>query len=113
VKVTSAAALEKEILALRAQQVAKFHELMASVGVTLEDLQAHAPKHARKAASTAAPTKAAKAAHTPVTDAPAKARKKIEPKYQNPKTGETWTGMGRSPLWIRDAKNRDRFLIAK
>ncbi|WP_322073822.1 H-NS histone family protein [Burkholderia cepacia] len=36
-----------------------------------------------------------------------------EPKYQNPKTGETWSGRGRAPLWIRDAKNRDRFLIAK
>ena len=35
-----------------------------------------------------------------------------EPKYQNPKTGETWSGRGRAPLWIRDAKNRDRFLIA-
>ncbi|WP_414442379.1 H-NS family nucleoid-associated regulatory protein [Burkholderia sp. 22PA0106] len=35
----------------------------------------------------------------------------IEAKYQNPKTGETWSGRGRAPLWIRDAKNRDRFLI--
>ncbi|RBB35975.1 hypothetical protein DPV79_26880 [Burkholderia reimsis] len=30
-----------------------------------------------------------------------------------PKTGETWSGRGRAPLWIHDAKNRDRFLIAK
>ncbi|WP_407853458.1 H-NS family nucleoid-associated regulatory protein [Burkholderia gladioli] len=37
----------------------------------------------------------------------------IEAKYQNPKTGETWSGRGRAPGWIRDAKNRDRFLIAK
>lgn len=37
----------------------------------------------------------------------------VEAKYQNPKTGETWSGRGRAPLWIRDAKNRDRFLIAK
>ncbi|WP_330769395.1 H-NS family nucleoid-associated regulatory protein [Burkholderia pseudomultivorans] len=36
-----------------------------------------------------------------------------ESKYQNPKTGETWPGRGRAPLWIRDAKNRDRFPIAK
>lgn len=33
-------------------------------------------------------------------------------KYQNPKTGETWSGRGRAPAWIKDAKNRDRFLIA-
>ncbi|RRA24062.1 hypothetical protein DF038_07040 [Burkholderia cepacia] len=24
-----------------------------------------------------------------------------------------WSGRGRAPLWIRDAKSRDRFLIAK
>ncbi|MGF6996931.1 H-NS family nucleoid-associated regulatory protein [Paraburkholderia sp. GAS32] len=113
VKVSSATAIEKEIQALRALQVGKFYELMAAVGLTLEDLQAHAPKHTRKAPSTAATKKSAKATHTTPADAPAKPRKKIEPKYQNPKTGETWTGMGRSPLWIRDAKNRDRFLIAK
>ncbi|MBU9192987.1 H-NS histone family protein [Burkholderia gladioli] len=37
----------------------------------------------------------------------------VEAKYQNPKTGETWSGRGRAPSWIRDAKNRDRFLIAQ
>lgn len=37
----------------------------------------------------------------------------VEAKYQHPKTGETWSGRGRVPLWIRDAKNRDRYLIAK
>ncbi|WGS45179.1 H-NS histone family protein [Burkholderia sp. JSH-S8] len=35
----------------------------------------------------------------------------IEPKYRNPKTGETWSGRGRAPEWIRNVKNRDRFLI--
>lgn len=35
----------------------------------------------------------------------------VAAKYQNPKTGETWSGRGRAPGWIRDAKNRDRFLI--
>ncbi|WP_321943812.1 H-NS histone family protein [Paraburkholderia tropica] len=32
------------------------------------------------------------------------------PKYQNPKTGQTCSGRGREPLWIK-GKNRDRFLI--
>jgi DNA-binding protein H-NS len=31
-------------------------------------------------------------------------------KYRNPKTGETWTGRGRSPAWLA-GKNRERFLI--
>ncbi|WP_321889634.1 H-NS histone family protein [Paraburkholderia bannensis] len=37
----------------------------------------------------------------------------VTPKYQDPKTGATWTGRGRAPRWIADAKNRDRFLIRK
>lgn len=39
------------------------------------------------------------------TNAPVKA------KYLDPKTGATWSGRGRAPAWIKDAKNRDRFLI--
>ena len=37
----------------------------------------------------------------------------VAPKYQDPKTGATWTGRGRAPRWIADVKNRDRFLIKK
>ncbi|MBR8249768.1 H-NS family nucleoid-associated regulatory protein [Burkholderia cenocepacia] len=33
------------------------------------------------------------------------------PKYQDPKTGATWSGRGKPPQWIAKAKNRDRFLI--
>ncbi len=40
-----------------------------------------------------------------------KATVAADPKYRNAKTGETWSGRGRAPAWIRDAKNRDRFLI--
>lgn len=36
-------------------------------------------------------------------------------RFQNPETGDTWTGRGRPPRWIVDAeaqgKNRDDFLI--
>ncbi|WP_432263364.1 H-NS family nucleoid-associated regulatory protein [Cupriavidus sp. TMH.W2] len=35
----------------------------------------------------------------------------VAPKYRDPKTGATWSGRGRAPLWI--GKNRDRFLIAE
>ncbi|EKS9796310.1 MULTISPECIES: H-NS histone family protein [Burkholderia] len=70
--------------------VAQVRELVAEYGIT-ED-QIFGRKRAKKAESPAAAA---------------------EPKYQNPKTGETWSGRGRAPLWIRDVKNRDRFLIAK
>ena len=35
---------------------------------------------------------------------------KVEPKYRNPETGETWTGRGKPPVWIRNA-DRDSFRI--
>ncbi|MBN3790051.1 H-NS histone family protein [Burkholderia sp. Ac-20353] len=35
----------------------------------------------------------------------------VAAKYQNPKTGETWSGRGRAPAWIKDVKDRSRFLI--
>lgn len=40
------------------------------------------------------------------------ARAPIAPKYLDPKTGATWSGRGKAPHWIADAKNRNRFLIS-
>jgi DNA-binding protein H-NS len=34
------------------------------------------------------------------------------PQYRDPKTGAEWTGHGRAPAWIKDAKDRIKFLIA-
>lgn len=33
------------------------------------------------------------------------------PKYRDPKTGKTWTGMGKPPNWISGVRNREKFLI--
>lgn len=33
------------------------------------------------------------------------------PKYRDAKTGKTWTGRGKPPLWIVGAANRDDYLI--
>ncbi|WP_408122435.1 H-NS family nucleoid-associated regulatory protein [Caballeronia grimmiae] len=33
-------------------------------------------------------------------------------KYRDPKTGATWSGRGRAPGWIANAKNRARFLVS-
>lgn len=35
------------------------------------------------------------------------------PKYRDPKSGKTWTGKGKPPLWIAKARDRSRFLIDK
>jgi DNA-binding protein H-NS len=34
----------------------------------------------------------------------------LPPRYQDPKTGVTWSGRGKPPKWIA-GKNRERFLI--
>ncbi|MEX3934221.1 H-NS family nucleoid-associated regulatory protein [Paraburkholderia phymatum] len=41
----------------------------------------------------------------------AAAKGKLPPKYRNPKTGETWSGHARPPAWIKDVKDRGKFLI--
>lgn len=35
---------------------------------------------------------------------------KVAPKYRDPSTGNTWTGRGKPPAWIRD-KDRSAFQI--
>jgi DNA-binding protein H-NS len=44
-----------------------------------------------------------------------RARKPVNAKYQDPDTGKTWSGRGRTPLWLssaeRSGKSRDAFLI--
>src|SRR3546814_15072988 len=46
-----------------------------------------------------------------------KPRKTVPPRYANPATGETWTGRGRTPLWVLEAQSKgipkERFMIDK
>ena len=59
------------------------------------------------AAATVAPAKARRG-----RAAPAKAGLQTGvAKYRDPKTGRTWTGRGKPPLWIVGAKDRTPFLI--
>lgn len=46
-----------------------------------------------------------------VSKGKSKVKRAVAPKYQDPKTGATWTGRGRAPAWIA-GKNYERFLIA-
>jgi DNA-binding protein H-NS len=64
-------------------------------------------------ASATVPAEAAnksKVTAKPATKAASKS--KLLPKYLNPKTGATWSGHARPPAWIKDVKDRTRFLIA-
>ncbi|WP_375508490.1 H-NS family nucleoid-associated regulatory protein, partial [uncultured Caballeronia sp.] len=36
---------------------------------------------------------------------------KLPAKYRDPKTGATWSGWARPPAWIKDVKDRTKYLI--
>lgn len=84
------AELEKKIEAERAIERAKalttVRELCAEHGTTADDLAPSASKGKPR-----------------VTGA-------VPPKYRDPATGQTWTGRGKEPVWIR-GKDRAAFLI--
>ncbi len=102
-------ALKKQIAALEAQAeriakeemasaIAKVKNIMAEFNLTIEHLT-HTVASKRAATKTKAKAKAKKNASAA--------------KYADPKTGKTWTGVGRAPAWIAGAKNRDAFLVVK
>jgi DNA-binding protein H-NS len=93
-------ALEQQLAELQAKVTAKRTEvrnaalegikaMLASGTLTAEDLRAILPKG-------------------PL--APRARDRKKPPKYRDPSTGETWTGQGATPNWLKD-KNREDFLI--
>lgn len=94
------AKLQAQAEALVAKQssgvVEKIRDIMEKHGLTTADIEAYVggakkrgPKPGAKAAANAASSVA---------------------KYQDPKTGATWTGHGRAPSWIASAKDRTKFL---
>ena len=76
--------------------IAKISDLMQKHGLTFDDLESKLGGRVRGRRSVGA-----KATGNPVGRA----------KYADPKTGATWTGHGRAPARIANAKDRSRFLI--
>ncbi|WP_321938081.1 H-NS family nucleoid-associated regulatory protein [Burkholderia cepacia] len=74
----------------------KIHGLMQKYGITTTDIESFigGKKRGRKSSETAALKQSAATA-----------------KYRDPKTGATWTGRGRAPAWIANAKDRTKFLV--
>jgi DNA-binding protein H-NS len=93
------------LIAKKAQAaVDQIRKIMLAHGLTTEDIEAKAKaKREAKAANGTASKVNAKAVGSLKGGTP--------PKYQHPKTGATWTGHGRAPAWIADAKDRSKFLI--
>lgn len=81
----------------------KIRDLMQKHGLSVADIETFVgKKRGRKPGAKAA---------NGVAKAPRASVHHVAPKYADPKTGATWTGRGRAPLWIRDVKDRSKFLI--
>jgi DNA-binding protein H-NS len=93
------------LLAKRAQvAVDQIRELMLKHGLTTKDIEARAK--ARREAKAAGRHLSNGVARVAV-----KPKGKMPPKYRDPKTGATWSGHARPPAWIKNVKDRTRFLI--
>ena len=95
-----AAAENKKVPAIK-----KVISLMKKLGVTLADLQGHAPNGQRRRGRPPGKTNGKSSK---------RARQKIAIKYRDDK-GNTWTGRGKTPRWLAAAekagKNRDQFKV--
>jgi DNA-binding protein H-NS len=101
------AKLQKQAASIAEKQssvgLTKIRELMQKHGLTVADIEGFVGKRrGRKPGATGAKA----AAKTPGA-----AVHHVAPKYADPKTGATWSGRGLAPLWIRDVKDRSKFLI--
>lgn len=101
------AKLQKQAATIAEKQTSegltKIRDLMHKHGLSLADIESFiAKKRGRK--PNAAGAKAA-------ARAPRASAHSVAPKYADPKSGATWTGRGRAPAWIRDVKDRSKFLI--
>jgi DNA-binding protein H-NS len=78
------AALEKQIIETqrqeRADAIARVRALMAEYGLSAADIAGKAAPAARNSTG-----------------------RKVAPKYRNPETGETWSGRGLQPKWLKAA----------
>jgi DNA-binding protein H-NS len=99
----------EKLIAKRAQSVlTDIRKLMEEHGLTTADIAAHSTvkkQRGRPASSKSNTTATRKVASSSVVTGVK------PPKYRHPKTGATWTGHGRAPAWIADAKDRSKFLI--
>ncbi|MBN3856896.1 H-NS histone family protein [Paraburkholderia sp. Ac-20340] len=80
----------------------KIRDLMHKHGLSVADIESFVGKKRGRKPGVAAANGVAKAP---------RAVQHVAPKYADPKSGATWTGRGRAPLWIRDVKDRSKFLI--
>jgi DNA-binding protein H-NS len=107
-------AIQRKIERLRAQAdeiaakqmpavIERIRGMMEKHGLTVADVAAHLGEK-RGVRAYAGNSKRAPVA--------TQSKGKLPPKYRDPKTGATWSGHARPPAWIKDVKDRSRYLIS-
>src|SRR5690606_16048375 len=93
-----AAKLEAAADEKKKKAVGQVVTLMKKLEVSTDDLLQYRPRRGRGAKKAAA-----------------RPRKPVAPKYRNSKTGETWSGRGRTPRWLAaleaQGKSREDYRI--
>ena len=87
------------------------HLTTADIDAYLSTKKPRGRPAAKKAAPGAAKRVSKKVGRPAKSSTGAVAKGKMPAKYLNPKTGETWSGHARPPAWIKDVKDRSKFLI--
>jgi DNA-binding protein H-NS len=80
----------------------QIRELMIKHGLTTRDIEARAKARRERVRLGLANGKMNSVGAT---------KGKLPPKYRDPKTGATWSGHARPPAWIKNVKDRNKFLI--
>lgn len=103
-------AQEEALIAKRNQSIlSDIRKLMETHGLTAADIEAHTSTPAKPRGRPAGST--TKATTRKSVKAKSPGNGKLPAKYRDPKTGATWSGWARPPLWIKDVKDRSKFLI--
>jgi DNA-binding protein H-NS len=94
------------MVAKRAQgALDQIRELMIKHGLTTEDIESRAKARRERERAERLGLSAPKAKGATA------AKGKMPAKYRDPKTGATWSGHARPPAWIKNVKDRTKFLI--
>jgi DNA-binding protein H-NS len=107
--------LQRRAEALRARKtadvVANIRALMQEHGLTAADIETNGSGSLKRRGRPAGSTAGSMNGHKSTKKAAVKS--KLPAKYRDPVSGMTWSGHARPPAWIKDAPDRDAFLIRK
>lgn len=91
----------------RTRALAEIRQIMVTHGLTLKDLGVAARRGSARDPAVVGSEQPAAKRIAPST--------KVRPKFRDPETGDSWTGRGMTPKWLRDheeaGRPRDKYLI--